>query len=121
MIKGIGTDIIEIERIKVNCQKDKFINRVFTTNEICYCQKEANSEMHFAGRFAAKEAILKAMGTGLSGLKWTDIEILPDKLGAPIVYLGPAASKIAEEQGISKILVSISHCQNYAVAYATAL
>ena len=121
MIKGIGVDIVEVARIKESLSKEVFMKRVFTPGEIDYCQNKANAHIHFAGRFAAKEAILKALGTGLSGLKWTDIEVLPDKIGVPLVYLGITASRIAEKQGITEVLVSISHCDNYAVAYATAL
>lgn len=71
-----------------------------------------------AGRFAAKEAILKCIGTGLRGLSWRDLEILPDELGAPQVLFSQAAEKIINEKGIRKISVSISHSRNYAVAVA---
>lgn len=121
MIKGIGVDIIEIARIKENLSKQKFMQRIFTSHEITYCQPKANPEVHFAGRFAAKEAILKALGTGLSGLSWTDIEVLPDSKGVPRVQLHTSAGEIARQQGITEVLVSISHSDNYAVAYATAL
>lgn len=120
MVKGIGVDIVEIDRIKVDIIKKEFIKRIFTEEEIKYCQSKANPEIHFAGRFAAKEAVSKAIGTGIRGLKWTDIEVLPDKLGMPLVYLGIAANNIAKGQGITEVMVSISHCDKYAVAYATA-
>lgn len=121
MVKGVGADIIEVARIKENLAKAEFIKRIYTSGEAEYCQKKAKPEIHFAGRFAAKEAVLKAIGSGLSGLKWTDIEILPDEKGMPIVYLGITATTIAERNGINEVLVSISHCEQYAVAYATAI
>lgn len=99
-----------------------FIDRVYTPEEIEYCSQRKAAIQHYAGRWAAKEAILKALGTGWAkGVAWTDIEIHNEMGGQPTVRLGGGAREICESRGITKILVSISHCQSYATAYATAL
>ena len=121
---GIGTDIIECSRIADMIEKHDamFIDRVYTPVEIDYCSQRKASVQHYAGRWAAKEAILKALGTGWArGISWTDIEIRNEAGGQPKVRLGGGAREICEENGIREILVSISHCQSYATAYATAL
>ena len=121
---GIGTDIVECSRIANMIEKhnELFIDRVYTPIEIDYCSQRKASVQHYAGRWAAKEAILKALGTGWAkGVAWTDIEILNEMGGQPKVRLGGGAREICEEKGVSQILVSISHCQSYATAYATAL
>lgn len=121
---GIGTDIVECDRIKEMIDKhdDMFIDRVYTPAEIEYCSNRKSSTQHFAGRWAAKEAILKALGTGWAkGISWTDIEIRNEMGGQPRVRLGGGARDVCEEKGITEILVSISHCRDYATAYATAL
>ncbi|AEF93380.1 Holo-(acyl-carrier-protein) synthase [Desulfotomaculum nigrificans CO-1-SRB] len=119
MLKGIGTDIIEIERIELAISRggQQFLDRVFTPREQEYCGGKVHC---LAGRFAAKEAILKALGTGLRGMRWTDIEILPNYLGKPEVKLSGPALEIAAEMDIAKILVSISHDRGRAVAFAVA-
>ncbi|CDF57696.1 holo-ACP synthase [Thermobrachium celere] len=114
MVKGVGTDIIEISRIKRAIEKTNFINRVFTENEIEYL-KNKNVESA-AGYFAAKEAVSKALGTGIKGFSFKDIEILK-RDGAPYVVLHRGAKKIAEEKEIKNIQISISHCREYAVAF----
>lgn len=118
MIRGIGTDIIEVSRIKENIEKHgkKFLDKVFTPSEQAYCQSFRESGRNFAGRFAAKEAIVKALGTGLSqGLDWLDMEILNDSQGKP--YLVPSENfKNRFENAI--IYLSISHCHEYATATA---
>ena len=88
MIKGIGIDIIEVSRIKSMMEKygDKFFKRILTDNEIDYCKSFPNAELHFAGRFASKEAYSKAIGTGISkDFGWKDIEILNDQRGKPYI------------------------------------
>ncbi len=121
MIKGIGIDIIEIQRIaKAVKQNDRFIERVFTSLEIDYfksCNYGANT---IAGNFSAKEAVMKALGTGLRNFKWVDIEILRDSMGKPYVVLKKNAKTLAEQRNITSMLVSISHCKDYAVAQAIA-
>ncbi len=117
---GIGTDIIEIDRIKKSIDKfaDRFLDKVFTPKEQHYCLLYKESERQFAGRFAAKEAILKALGTGLSdSIRWTDIEILNDEKGKPIVYLH---REVKKRCGNPNLQVSISHCKEYATATALA-
>ena len=119
-MKGIGTDIIEIERIElaVNRSGQQFLDRVFTKAE----QEHCGGKVHcLAGRFAAKEAILKALGTGLRDLRWTNIEVLPDHLGKPEVTLSGGALDIASRLDITKVLVSISHDRGRAVAFAVAV
>lgn len=120
MLKGIGTDIIEIERIELAVSRSgqQFLDRVFTPAEQSYCGGRVQC---LAGRFAAKEAILKTLGTGLRGLRWTNIEILPNYKGKPEVKLSGKALEIAMELGIDRILVSISHDRGRAVAFAVAV
>lgn len=114
MYRGIGIDIIEVERIKQMMEKygEKFFKRILTDNEIDYCKSFVNAELHFAGRFASKEAYSKAIGTGISrDFKWKDIEILNDKKGKPYI-------KHIAENGFSKdkYEISISHTKGYACA-----
>lgn len=121
---GIGTDIIECSRIEEMITKHDtiFIDRVFTPEEIEYCSGRKASSQHFAGRWAAKEAILKAIGTGWAkGIKWTDIEIKNEPGGRPVVNLTGAAKKICSSNGITTVLISISHCKAFATAFATAV
>ena len=124
MIAGIGTDIIEVVRIGQMIERhgELFLERVFTPGEIRYCQGRKHAMEHYAGRWAAKEAILKCLGTGWSkGISWTDLEVINDHGGAPKVALAGAAADIARGLGIGEIMVSISHCRAYAVAYALAI
>jgi holo-[acyl-carrier protein] synthase len=116
MIAGIGTDIIEVDRIRRAVERRKaFVDRVFTPAEREYCLSVGDSYQRFAGRFAAKEAVAKSLGTSLS---WQDVEILPGESGKPIVRLLNGAAEIAAGR---RILVSISHCRSHAVAYAMAV
>ncbi len=111
---GLGTDIIEIERIRGN-MNDRFLYRIFTANER---ERIANKSYRAAGIFAAKEAVSKALGTGISGFAWKDIEILKRESGEPYVCLHGKAEAIAAEQGIKKMEITISHCRDYATAVA---
>jgi holo-[acyl-carrier protein] synthase len=123
-IVGIGTDIVECLRIgrMIEQHGELFLTRVFTEREVCYCQQRKRATEHFAGRWAAKEAILKCLGTGWSrGLSWTDIEVRNDPDGKPIVLMCGAAKDIAQSLRIADILLSISHCRTYATAYAVAV
>ncbi len=123
-IIGIGTDIVECERVAGMIAKHEstFIERVYTPDEIEYCSPRKASVQHFAGRWAAKEAILKSMGTGWAkGIKWTDIEILTQPGGKPLVGISGIAREVCGQLGIDEILVSISHTKNYATAFATAI
>ncbi len=117
----VGTDIIEVSRVEEAMKKhpEGFGQRVFTPVENEYCSKKKNAFLHFAGRFAAKEAVLKALGTGLrGGIGWTDIEIVNDALGKPLVTLCGKAMEIAQEKGMRQLEVSIAHCKTYASAVA---
>lgn len=117
MIRGIGTDIIEVARIKANILKhEKFLNKVFTQREQEYCQTFRESGRNFAGRFAAKEAVVKALGCGLTqGVTWLDIEILNDTQGKPYLVL---SNNLKESYMNPLIHISISHCHEYATAIA---
>ncbi len=118
MNKAIGTDIIEIDRINLIIERygQKFLNRIFTKKEQVYCTRYDKSARHFAGRFAAKEAISKALGTGIGkDINWLDMEILNDNNGAPYVVLSPQANALFNNP---KILLSISHAKAYATAVA---
>ena len=113
-IYGIGTDIIEISRIEKAINRTKlFKEKVYSEKEIEHIEKKKNPYASYAGRFAAKEAISKALGTGVRDFLLKDIEILNDELGKPIVYLYNEIKKLAE--GL-KIQISISHSKEYAVS-----
>lgn len=115
MILGIGCDIIEISRIKKSIDEfgEKFLSKIFTQNEILYCKNNAKSEQHFAGRFAAKEAIAKALyQSGVEKVDWLNIEIINNNKGVPQVTLNNIDLKN------SSIKVSISHSNENAIAYA---
>ena len=122
MIFGIGIDLIEIDRIKAELEKheDKFCKMVFTVKEIEYCRRNKNLNIQaqcFAGRFAAKEAFFKAIGTGLrDGLGWKDVEVMKDKLGKPIIALKNKSLRLIKDEKISNIQLSISHSKHYATA-----
>jgi len=118
MIVGIGVDIVEIDRFKNLTEKwgEHFLNKVFTRREIDYCFSKNNIYQHLAGRFAAKEAISKAISTGWSGIfRWKDVEILNDENGKPEVILH---NQIKEQFSSCSFYISISHSLNYAVAFA---
>lgn len=117
MIVGIGIDIVEIDRVRRAVEREAFKNRVFTPGEIEYCENRGKSgAQSFAGRFAAKEAILKAFGTGLRGGTLKDMEIINDELGCPQVLLTGYFKQLAQKKGITAIWISISHSVNNAVA-----
>lgn len=118
MIKGIGNDIIEIERIAASIEKhgQHFLDRIFTLREQKYCLRHHESARHFAGRFAAKEAIVKAFGTGFrEGISWLDLEIHNSPEGKPQVSL---SALLQNKFDHPKIEISISHCRTYATAVA---
>jgi holo-[acyl-carrier protein] synthase len=120
-IIGIGTDIVENARIKKMIEQhgEHFVERVFTAREIQYCTERKTSEQHFAARWAAKEAVLKVLGTGwIAGITWTDVEVVKDASGAPHIDLHGEAADIAAEKGIDEIQITLSHCKEYAVAFA---
>ena len=114
-----GVDIIEIPRIKQVLDRygQRFLNRVFTLDEIAYCRGRAPN---LAGRFAAKEAAMKALGTGVRGVSWKDIEVIRADSGAPSLRLHGRAEKRAERLQMSEMSLSISHSREYAVAFVVA-
>lgn len=115
----IGTDIIEISRIREAALRHPAMwDKVLTSREKSYCQAKANGYQCLAGRFAAKEAVLKALGLGLRGVSWRDIEILPDEQGQPQVNVYGKLVDRSRELGIKKINLSISHSREYAMAVA---
>jgi holo-[acyl-carrier protein] synthase len=119
-----GIDLVDCPRIEEMVERhgDRFINRVFTAAEQAYAEANKNKAEKLAGRFAAKEAILKLMGTGWRGkIAWTDIEIVNNAAGQPEVTLSGEVKKLAEELGIKHISVSITHTANFVIASAVAL
>ena len=118
----IGVDIVEIDRIKKAVNNENFIRKIFTKEEINSIKQKKGESLyrHVAGRFAAKEAVSKVLGTGIGFFRWKDIEILPDKFGKPVVRLYGKALELAESRGFTRLLVSISHCRDYAVAFSMA-
>ena len=117
MILGIGTDIIEIERVQKAVQNLHFIERVYTERERAYCESRGKQAVSsYAARFAGKEAVLKAFGTGLRGGNLLDIEILPDALGCPRVNLFGYYEELAKEKRVTQVHLSLSHAREYATA-----
>ncbi len=118
MIFGIGIDIIEVPRVeKISKKNDKFVKKIFTQTEIDYCRKFRNGSQNFAGRFAVKEAFLKAMGTGWSnGLKFNEIETVNGSLGKPEIVLYGKTKEIFSERNLKFSHVSIAHLKDYATA-----
>jgi holo-[acyl-carrier protein] synthase len=122
-ILGTGIDIVECLRIAQMIEKhgELFITRVYTDHEIEYCSARKMATQHYAGRWAAKEAVLKALGTGWRrGIAWRDIEIRNDAKGAPTVKLRGGARDVMNAANIAHMHVTISHCRSFAVAYVVA-
>ncbi|EKU70650.1 holo-ACP synthase [Selenomonas sp. F0473] len=118
MILGIGSDIVHVPRIARAMEKPRFLARVYTPGERAYAQgRRAGAAASFAARFAGKEAVLKAFGTGLRDGTLRDIEILPDALGAPQVTLAGRFAERAAKLGVAKIWMTLSHEREYATAY----
>lgn len=120
-VVGIGTDIVDVERLRLALRRsgDRFVERVFTEAEAAYCRGRPDPALHFAGRFAAKEAVLKALGSGWArGVGWRDVEVaLGD--GPPEVRLSGRARELAESLGArDPVRISISHVRAFAVAFA---
>ena len=120
----IVADITECLRIArlIERHGELFINRVYTAEEVRYCQSRRQSTQHFAARWAAKQAVLKALGIGaLQGMAWTDIEIRKASAGRPAVAVRGAIKDIVERLGVAEVLVSMAHCRTHATAYALAV
>ena len=119
MIVGLGVDISEVDRIREAMERhgQRFLERVFTAAEIAYCNRHRNRAERFAGRFAAKEATMKALGTGWSnGVRWVDIEVTRLPSGQPTVTLHGVARQIGERLGMRRASLSITHSGNTAFA-----
>ena len=110
-----GVDIIEIHRIKHTVERwgRRFLNRIYTEDELAYCRGRIPS---LAARFAAKEATMKALGTGIRGVGWREVEVVRHRGKAPTICLHGRASQIAENIGIRELALSLSHSRDYAIA-----
>ncbi len=118
-VRAHGIDLVECDRLKqaVDRHGEHFLRRVFTAGELAYCRGRKREIEHLAGRFAAKEAVLKALGTGwVSGISWTDVEVCNDAAGRPHVNLSGRCRELAETLGVDEILISISHTNAMAMA-----
>ncbi len=119
MIVGIGVDLCEVGRLEAAIVRhgERFLARIYTERERAYCESKPNRMERFAGRFAAKEAAMKAIGTGWSrGVGWHDFEVTRAASGQPIIRFHGMARKIAEELGVARALVSITHTRSMAMA-----
>ncbi|MGM9561072.1 MAG: holo-ACP synthase [Phascolarctobacterium sp.] len=118
MLIGVGCDVIEIARVRKAIERDAFLQRVFAKEEIAYCMSRgAQAAASFAARFAAKEAVLKALGTGLRGGELQEIVITNDALGKPSVQLLGYHAELAAQLGVNNIAISMSHSRETAMAY----
>ncbi|MGC6426612.1 MAG: holo-ACP synthase [Akkermansiaceae bacterium] len=121
---GIGIDVVEVSRIRSSLDEfgERFLDRVFTKAERAYCSRQKNPEVHFAARFAAKEAISKAFGTGIGKeIAWLDMEIMRRASGEPEVKLAGSAQEFAEQRGATQVMVSLTHAEHYAAANAVVM
>ncbi|MFA4981339.1 MAG: holo-ACP synthase [Candidatus Omnitrophota bacterium] len=119
MIFGAGVDIVEVFRMRdaINKWEHSFLSKIFTEKEIGYSISRRFSYQHFAARFAAKEAVIKAFGEPRKfPIKWTDVEVLNDKEGKPMIEFRGDALKLKKRKKIDRIIVSMSHSKNYAIA-----
>ncbi|MFH1593789.1 MAG: holo-ACP synthase [Candidatus Omnitrophota bacterium] len=121
MIAGSGIDIVDISRFKKAKKRwgNHFLDKIFTKNEIEYSRKRRFQDQHFAARFAAKEAVLKAFGDKILSIhNWQDIEILNDKSGKPYTRFHRSAKKLKADEKIDNVILSMAHCKEHAVATA---
>jgi holo-[acyl-carrier protein] synthase len=119
MIVGIGVDLCEVDRMQAAIARhgDRFLTRIYTEAERAYCESKLNCMERFAGRFAAKEAAMKAIGTGWRrGVAWRDFEVTRAPSGQPVIIFRGVARKIADELGVRRALVSITHIKSMAMA-----
>ena len=120
-VRGIGVDIVETTRIQHSLERfgERFLHRVFTDGEIAYCQSMKYPARHFAARFAAKEAVSKAFGTGIGkSISWKDIDVHREGSGQPFVVLKGGAKELAAERRVSAVWISLSHTDHNAAAMA---
>ncbi len=121
---GIGIDVVEVQRIGSSIDEfgDKFLNRIFTEREQAYCSSQKRPMIHYAARFAAKEAIAKAFGTGIGkDIAWTDMEIVRESSGEPKVVMSGMGKDFAEKIKVVDIKISLTHAEHYAAANAAIL
>ncbi len=121
---GIGIDVVEVDRIKSSLSEfgEQFLNRIFTAEERAYCEKQKNRELSYAARFAAKEAIAKAFGTGIGkAVGWRELEVHRKESGEPTIILHGKAAELAESLKVSEVKISLTHAQHYAAANAVIL
>ena len=117
VILGIGIDIVEIDRIMAALRRESFARRVFAKEEILYCDSRGAQRMaSYAARFAAKEAAVKALGTGFSGGNWQDVYVTVDDKGQPHLQLRGYYQEVAQSRGVSAMYLSLTHARNYAAA-----
>ncbi len=119
MILGIGMDLCSIDRMQRALHNERFATRVFTEGERFYCRQRGEPDQHFAARFAAKEATLKALGVP-SGLRWHEMEVVSGPGGAPRLVLRGAAAAAAAAQGVTKLHLSLTHTHDTAAAVVVA-
>jgi holo-[acyl-carrier protein] synthase len=120
-ISGVGVDLVSIPRMRTTIERwrDRFVDRVFTDDEIAYCRSRRDPAPHFAARFAAKEAGFKALGTGLQmGVRWRELEVRRERQEAPTLLLSGRAREIGLGRGGSRMLLSLTHEGDYALAQA---
>ena len=120
-VRGIGIDLVHIPRMRAVIARwdDRFLRRVFTDGEIAYCRARRDPVQHFAARFAAKEAALKALGTGLSmGVRWRELEVRRERGQAPALVLSGRSRQIGASRGGRRMLVALTHDGDYAMAQA---
>ena len=121
-INGLGVDIVEIERMADALRRrPRLKERLFSEEERAYCEARNKPEIHYAMRFAAKEAVLKALGTGFSGMRFRDVEVVRDERGRPVPRLSGRAAEVAEEAGVVEMHLSLSFTHTNAVASAVAI
>jgi holo-[acyl-carrier protein] synthase len=122
-VLAVGIDLVESDRVRraIETWGDRFVGRVFRTDECAYCNRQAAPWRHFAGRFAVKEAVAKAFGTGIGdSLGWKDVEVARnDRTGAPAVTLHGRGRRLAARRGVTRVLVSLAHGRDLAIAQAT--
>jgi holo-[acyl-carrier protein] synthase len=119
LIVGLGVDIAEVQRVKGAIERhgEIFLRRVYTAKEREYCERFKNKFERYAGRFAAKEATMKALGTGWSrGVRWVDVEVVREKGGRPTIALAGEAKNVAERLGVKHIALSITHTETQGLA-----
>ena len=121
-IIGLGLDATDIPRIAATMERygDRFIQRIFTDGEIAYCSRRRVPAIHFAGRFAAKEAAMKALRVGDRAVSWREVEVQRAADGAPTLVLRGAAAALAAEAGLSHFALSVTHERTYASAIVVA-